>query len=264
MRIHRVISLLLAGFFGVAATGVAMAQRETSGYDDEGSRSGQWSNQDDRLRPQQQQQQQQRSTSARSRRENQQEVQRFIQRFDENGDRRLSRQELPERLEQQFSQLDRNNDSRLSASELERHSQRMAAQPIPVEITYIWITDAHRGRMNVNDLQQAYQLLQRIDEDNNGQLTRSEIQDRREEVVAQWINSMMERTDQNGDRAISQREAQDTLLSRSFNRVDRDGDGQLSRNELRRIASQDSRESFVREEDRQREQARQSDESQRY
>jgi Ca2+-binding EF-hand superfamily protein len=291
MRIKRVISLLLAGFVAVAGSGVAMAQRdssndqERSGYrsgqpsrsqgnrqpgfqgyaQDESWDTGQSRNESDSYR---QQQQQQSSSAVRSNRQDMQAAQQFIERFDENGDRRLSRDELPQRLSQQFSQLDRNNDSRLSVSELQRHARRMMPRAIPVEITYIWVTDAQRGRLDLNDLQQAYQLLQRIDEDNNGRLSRNEVQQRREEVVSHWINALLERNDENNDNALSPREAEGTLLSRSFRQIDRNGDRQISRNELRRVAEQGDQESYVREEredNRRREEARQRDDRyQRY
>ena len=279
MSIQRTISFVVLGWCTMGTTSVALSQQGTSNWDreewssDQGrqqqryQRDGQDSSAQDGFNEQarygrsRQQtdrygQSQQRSQSTPMNRRQQPSAQRFIAQYDEDGNGRLSRQELPRRMSQQFEQLDRNDDGQLSQSELRQHAGRMAHRAIPVEITYIWITDAQRGRLDLNDLQQAYQLLQRIDQNNDGQLARQELQERREQVVSQWISSLVDRADENGDNEISQSEARGTLLSRRFDRFDRNQDGHISRNELRRIAGQGSEESYVREEARQREQVR--------
>jgi Ca2+-binding EF-hand superfamily protein len=207
----------------------------------------------------QQRQQQQRQAGSRSDRVQGRATQQFIEQHDENGDGRISRSELPEGMREQFEQLDRNGDSRLSQSELAQHAARMTARLVPLEVTYIWFTDANRGHIDLNDLQQAYKLLQQIDENSDGELAQNELRERREQVVSQWIDSLLERCDENSNDTISQQEARGTLLGQQFDQFDRNSDGQLSRRELRQFADRDG-ESYVSEGEarrRQQEQQRQ-------
>jgi Ca2+-binding EF-hand superfamily protein len=134
-----------------------------------------------------------------------------------------------------FQQLDRNRDGYLTASELAQHANRMAQSgQTPVEVVYIWVTGANRGQPSLSDLQNAYAMLQKVDEDNDGHITRSELRDTQTKVASQMVENLFNRLDQNQDEEISQDEASGTLLGQRFNQLDTDNNGYLTSNELKK------------------------------
>jgi Ca2+-binding EF-hand superfamily protein len=158
----------------------------------------------------------------------------FIEDFDEHGDGALTRDELPRRIRDQVRRLDRNGDGRLTAEELRHHGNRAAARRRagPDEVVYIWVTDADSGHLSLNDLQQAYASLQEIDDNGNGDISREELGQRRQELFVRWAGRVTERLDDSGDGRISSREAQDTFLETHFDRLDNNRDGAISQREL--------------------------------
>ncbi len=184
----------------------------------------------------------------------------FIRQHDQDEDNGLSRREMPRGMLEYFHDLDVDGDEHLSRSELQQHGQRMTqwldqqtnssanlpdvaaeTRVIPVEVTYIWIMDADSGNVQLNDLQAAYELLRRLDGDSDGKITRDELQDRREQIASRWIDYGFERADSNADGVISREEANNTMLQERFDGLDRNGDEQLSRSELRRSSQNASR-----------------------
>ncbi len=163
---------------------------------------------------------------------------RLIDEFDQNNDGVLSRSELPRRLRAQFSQLDRDGDGHLTASELQRRQAAgQRGRHVPAEFIYIWVADEGNGQLSLDELQRAYGTLREIDENNDGQLSRSELRDRREQLQARWSRNLVNRLDENDDGKISQDEARQTLLGQRFDEIDRDGDGFVSRQELQQCLS---------------------------
>ena len=197
---------------------------------------------DDSRRARERYQPEQRQSGQRDR-ELSEETQQFIERHDRNSDRQLSRQELPQHMRSGFGDIDRNGDERLSASELERHAQRMQRfTAMPVEVTYIWITGANRGRLNVEDLQQVYSLLRKADSDNDGRLTASELKQQRQKVASECVECILHSRDENEDGKLTRSEAQGTAVAFDFSRIDRDSDGSVTKDELKRAAQIDTRE----------------------
>jgi Ca2+-binding EF-hand superfamily protein len=159
----------------------------------------------------------------------------FIKRHDRDDDGYLSRRELPDDMRQDFDKLDRDGDGYLSRKELQQHAreaQRSAAKP--VEVAYLWIIDANAGNVDLNDLQDAYQELQKIDRDNDGKISRSELMARREHVASQWCDKCFDRMDEDKDGELSQSEAKDTTFSEQFSDFDRNSDGYLTKSEIHR------------------------------
>jgi len=157
----------------------------------------------------------------------------FIQRHDRDGDGYLSRNELPNDMQQDFESLDRDHDGYLSRKELQKHAQeaqRMAAMPI--DVTYVWVIDANAGNLDVKDLQDAYNALQKIDKNNDGKISQQELRDRREHVVSQWCDRCFNALDTNGDGELSQEEAQDSSFGEEFDKFDRNRDGALTKSEI--------------------------------
>jgi Ca2+-binding EF-hand superfamily protein len=165
----------------------------------------------------------------------------FIREYDNNNDGYLSRSELPSNMRQNFNQLDRNSDGYISQSELSQHANRMAQSGGggPPEVMYVWIVGANRGNPSLSDLQHAYEMLQKIDKDNDGYITRSELGQQQQKVAAHWINHLFTRLDQNSDDEISRDEAESSSLDPKFDQLDENGDGYLTRSELRQDIQQE-------------------------
>jgi len=161
------------------------------------------------------------------------QTQQFISRYDSNKDGKLSKSELPDKLKDGFDKIDSNGDGNLDSNELKAHAQRMMQAEIPTEVMFVWIEGANNGRMHLHDLQSAYDMLRKLDENGDGHISRDELRDRRKKVVTHWINRSFERLDENDDDKISRDEAQNSNLAQRFDRLDEDHDGSLSRSELR-------------------------------
>lgn len=178
------------------------------------------------------------------------ETEQFIERHDRNRDRQLSRQELPQQMREGFEGIDRNRDDRLSAAELERHAQRMQRYTaMPVEVTYIWITGANRGRLNVDELQQVYSLLRKADSDSDGRLTASELKQQRQKVASECVECVLHSRDENQDGKLTRSEARGTAVAFDFSHIDRDSDGSVTKEELKRAAQIDTRDDEEEEEE---------------
>jgi Ca2+-binding EF-hand superfamily protein len=162
------------------------------------------------------------------------DARRMIERYDENDDGMLQRGELPQDMRSSFSQLDRDESGDLSASELREHGRRMQRSIVPVEVVCVWVSDVDQNRLSINDLQSAYDTLQDLDENNDGQISRNELQQRRQQIASRWAKQVVNRLDQDDDGMVDEDEAQDSFLSRNFGRLDGNEDGSISRQELQR------------------------------
>lgn len=159
----------------------------------------------------------------------------FITRYDQDDDGYVSRTELPRDMRQEFSKLDRDGDGFLGRKELEQHAQMAQRRgATPVEVLYLWVIDANDGKMDFNQIQDAYSELRKIDKDNNGQITRNELSDRREQVVSRWCDQCFERLDKNDDGQLSQSEAADSTFGQKFSQFDRNDNGQITKSEIHR------------------------------
>jgi Ca2+-binding EF-hand superfamily protein len=249
MKCFVAAGMAIVGLF--SAWMVALAQEEYHPQDAQGSRvrEEREARIDDSRRARERYHPEQRR-SGQSDRELTDETERFIERHDRNGDRQLSRQELPQHMRSGFAEIDRNRDERLSASELERHAQRMQRYTaMPVEVTYIWITGANRGRLNVDELQQVYSLLRKADSDSDGRLTASELKQQRQKVASECVECILESRDENEDGKLTRSEARGTAVAFDFSRIDRDSDGSVTKDELKRAAQIDTRDDEDEEEE---------------
>lgn len=166
----------------------------------------------------------------------------FMRRHDENEDGHLSRDEFPERLQSGFDALDRNDDGEVSQAELQAHAERMAShRHTPVSVTYIWVMDTDQGRASLQELQQAYDVLQKVDQDEDGNITRNELRQRQRETASQWVDHCFRKLDDNDDGEISNSEAKGSALAQRFERLDKNDDDVLTRNELQAAAMPASR-----------------------
>ena len=158
----------------------------------------------------------------------------FLDKYDENEDGILTQDELPRDMRDGFSRLDRNGDDEVTVAELRQHASRMQAKKraIPVEIIYIWATDADQGRMSRQDLQDAYETLREIDENDDGRISQAELRDRREQNATQWAKTILNRLDDDDDGQLAQDEVEGTFLGRRFDEVDKNSNDLISQREL--------------------------------
>lgn len=157
----------------------------------------------------------------------------FVRRQDDDDDGRLSRQELPPKMRSGFDRIDRDSDGYLSRSELRQHAARAASNQSPVVVTYVWVLGANQGSVKLADLQQAYSVLQEIDQDEDGEISREELRERHQKIASRWLDKCFQQHDENDDDQITRREAEGTHLSKRFDKLDRNSDDKLTRSELR-------------------------------
>jgi Ca2+-binding EF-hand superfamily protein len=241
------LTAALVGLFG--AWSGAWAQEEYHEQDSQRGREERAARIDDSRRTRERYQPDQRQSGQRDR-ELSEETQQFIERHDRNRDRQLTRQELPQHMRDGFGAIDRNDDQRLSATELEIHAQNLQRySAMPVEVTYIWITGANRGRLDVNELQQVYTLLRRADQNGDGRLTTAELRQQRQKVASECVECILESRDENSDGKLTRSEARGTAVAFDFSRIDRNSDGSVTKDELRRATQIDTREDDEEEDD---------------
>jgi Ca2+-binding EF-hand superfamily protein len=172
----------------------------------------------------------------------------FIRRHDENDDGYLVRSELPTRMYDEFAEIDRNDDRYLSLTEVRRVAQESRENASgadrsptrtarsghsPAQAAYVWIVDQNLGRTNQRDLQQAYTLLLKLDADRDGQISQNELAERGEQAVNQWSQESFERLDRNSDNSLSRDEALASIFGLRFDQFDKDSNDALSLSEIR-------------------------------
>ena len=162
----------------------------------------------------------------------QSDARKMIERHDENDDGVLQESELPRSMRDSFSQRDRNGNDELSASELREHARQMRRSIVPVEVVCVWVNDVDQGRLSVDDLQTAYETLSNIDDNGDGKISKSELQQRRQELASKWAKQVVSRLDENDDGQVNEDEAADSFVSRNFDQIDNNSDGKISRQEL--------------------------------
>ena len=171
----------------------------------------------------------------------QEEVSRFTKYFkehDKNNDGFLDRNEAPESVRKDFQRIDNNNDSKISWDELRQYSARIHGRARPVAVTYIWMLQAETDPATQQDLQKAYESLRKLDGDNDGKITKEEIKARRQEYLKQQIGELLKECDNDNNSKISRDEAEGSFLSPHFDRLDRNNDGSLTREELMQAATE--------------------------
>ncbi len=117
----------------------------------------------------------------------------FIRRHDKNDDGYLVRSELPSRMYDDFESIDRNDDRYLTRREIQHYAGDFDYRPRgdkttrdtnrnqqPAQAVAFWVVDVDNGQLELNELQQAYDRLRKIDQDKNGEISRSELSDHRE------------------------------------------------------------------------------------
>jgi uncharacterized protein (TIGR03000 family) len=164
------------------------------------------------------------------------DLERFLKDYDTNKDGRLSRNELPPELRPAFDHIDADKDGKVSREELERgiahlHPARRPSDLIHVLIEMSACDDACHG-----EVQQAYDILRKLDKNKDGKIDADELKAAREQIAKDRVDYLFKELDKNKDGKISRDEAQG-LLRRDFDEIDRDKDGFIDREELTRAAT---------------------------
>ncbi len=159
----------------------------------------------------------------------------FIKDFDKNGDGYLSKDELPPSLREHFDAIDTNKDGKLSKEELERHQRRMIQRPNATEMLFLFIDTTPDDEFSQKQVQQAYDLLRKIDKNGDGKIDAKEFAAAREMCLKDRVEAMVKDRDKNGDGKISREEAKG-MPKEEFDKMDLNKDGFLDRDELLKAA----------------------------
>ena len=157
---------------------------------------------------------------------------RFLKDHDRNNDGKLSKEEVPQQLQSEFAEVDTNKDGAVSIEELRQHVQRMSGmRPQVVEILY-WVIDVPEEEpASANELQRAYEVLRKMDADNNGKLDSGEIKTFRDQREKQRVQHIMQVLDRNNDGKVTKEEARG-LWADHFAELDKNNDGAIDSQEI--------------------------------
>lgn len=160
----------------------------------------------------------------------------FVKKHDKNNDGKLGRDELPADMQDHFAQLDRDKDGFLSRQELERHGRQMTRRARAVDVLFIFIDANPDDTVSHGELQQAYDMLRKIDANNDGKLDPKELAGAREHFVKERVENMFRELDTNKDGKLTRAEASG-MPTEQFGRLDSNKDDVLSKEELLKAAA---------------------------
>ena len=165
------------------------------------------------------------------------DVDRFLERYDKNKDGFIERDELPPRLRHAFDQIDTNKDGKLSREELEKGYVYLQRERRPADFITVLVEMSDADPASAQELQYIYDILRKMDKNNNGKLDPEELKAVREKIVADRVDEIFEELDVNKDGKISKDEARGRLKE-NFDKIDTNKDGFIDRQELLKAASQ--------------------------
>jgi len=161
----------------------------------------------------------------------------FIKEYDSNKDGVLSKEELPERFRHNFDKLDANKDGKLSQEELQKGFAHLQSQRRPSDFVLTLIQLSDCDECCAEELQIVFDLLRKLDKNNDGKIDADELKGGREELVNKRIEGIFKDLDTNKDGKISRDEARGHI-KHHFDELDSDKDGFISRSELMTAATQ--------------------------
>jgi len=164
------------------------------------------------------------------------DVDRFLERYDKNKNGFIEREELPEHLRHAFDQIDTNKDGKLSREELEKGAVHLQRQRRPADFIQVLVEMSDFDEASQQELQYIYDLLRKMDKNNDGKLDAEELKAAREQIVADRVDELIADLDLNKDGKISKDEARGRLKE-DFDKIDLNKDGFIDREELIKAAS---------------------------
>jgi Ca2+-binding EF-hand superfamily protein len=160
------------------------------------------------------------------------DAQRFVKDHDKNNDGKLSKDELPADMQDCFAEVDVNKDGFITVQELQAHADRMTRQrPEIIEVVYYTIDIPEPEGNTAQELQRTYDLLRKLDKNNDGKIDASELTAFRDERRKERIEHIFKHMDKNGDGKISKDEARGLWVD-DFANLDTNKDGFLDRTEV--------------------------------
>jgi len=162
-------------------------------------------------------------------------VEGFLKDFDRDQDGSLSREELPPPLRHNFDQVDANKDGKLSKEELIQGVVYMQQQRRPSDVVFILIEMSDCDEGCVGEVQHAYDVLRRLDKNQDGKIDPAELKVAREQLVRERVGGLIKELDADRDGRISKEEARG-MIREHFAKLDTSRDGFLSHDELLRGA----------------------------
>ncbi len=156
---------------------------------------------------------------------------RFLKDHDKNSDRKLGKEELPAGVQEQFAEIDTNKDTAITQEELQAYANRMAQRrPQLVEVIF-YALDVQDETPTIQELQDAYDELRKVDKNNDGKIDESELKVCQEHRKKERLDSIMTSLDRNQDGKIGKDEARG-LWADNFAQLDKNSDGALDRQEI--------------------------------
>jgi Ca2+-binding EF-hand superfamily protein len=162
-------------------------------------------------------------------------VEGFLKDFDRDRDGSLSREELPQRLRHHFEQVDVDKDGKLNRDELSRGIVYLQQQRRPSDVVFILIEMSDCDEGCVGEVQHAYDVLRRLDKNQDGKIDPAELKAAREQLVRERVGGLIKELDADRDGRISKEEARG-MIREDFAKLDTSRDGFLSHDELLRGA----------------------------
>jgi Ca2+-binding EF-hand superfamily protein len=159
------------------------------------------------------------------------DVEGFLKDYDRNKDGHLTRDELPPELRAAFDRLDTNKDGKISREELEHGVAHLHPPRRPSDFVYILIEMSDCDEQCAHEVQRAYDILRKLDKNNNGKIDPDELKAAREQIVKDRVDHLFKQLDANKDGKISREEARG-MVRQNFDEIDRNKDGFITKQEM--------------------------------
>jgi Ca2+-binding EF-hand superfamily protein len=96
---------------------------------------------------------------------------------------------------------------------------------------YILIEMSDTDEESAREVQRAYDVLRKLDKNNNGKIDPNELKAAREQIVKDRVDYLFKQLDANKDGKISREEARG-MVRKNFDEIDRNKDGFIDRQEM--------------------------------